>query len=310
MKNIWVVGSINMDLVGQCPRFVEPGETILGTSFAEFPGGKGANQAVALARLGQHPIMIGALGDDDFGQTYRKIFEMEGVDHHNVRIVPGTKTGVALIEVVQSGENRILVLPGANSMLSPDLVIPILSAVQSGDIVLFQLEIPLETVTAAIVCVKERGGIVVLDPAPAVALSDDLLKHIDFLTPNQTEAQILSKNSGESLQGHVSLEPANMLIRKGVGAVVQKAGKQGAYLVTKEGFHHVPPFIVEVRDTTAAGDSFNAGFAFALAHGKTPLEAIRWGNAVGALSTTVQGAQPGMPTMKQVEDLLQRSMNC
>jgi len=308
MKRLFVVGSINMDLVGLAPRFVAPGETLLGSMFAEFPGGKGANQAVALARLGAQPVLVGALGDDDFGKTYRRVMDKEGVDHRFVETITGIRTGVAMIEVAASGENRILVLPGANSQISPQQAGPVLAEVRPGDIVLFQLEIPLETVLLLLKRFREKGAVTILDPAPAFVLPRRMLELVDFLTPNETESRILAGLPPKADGDEFSLAPAQALLNLGVGKVIQKAGSRGAWLVENTQGTHVPAFAVAAVDTTAAGDSFNAGFAFALAQDKPVLEAIRWANAVAALSTTQAGAQTAMPSRPEVEELLLKKL--
>jgi len=304
MQRIFVVGSINMDLVGLAPGFVAPGETLLGSTFSEFPGGKGANQAVALARLGARPVLVGALGDDGFGDAYRRVLDREGVDGRFVEAIAGVRTGVAMIEVTANGENRILVLPGANAQLSPQHASGVLAEVQPGDLVLFQLEVPWETVLILLKRFKEKGAVTILDPAPALRLPRRMLELVDFLTPNETEARVLAGLAPETGNEPFSLTPAQALLSQGVRTVIQKAGRQGAWWLEGAEAVHVPTFAVEAVDTTAAGDSFNAGFAFALAQGRPVLEAVRWGNAVAALSTTKPGAQTAMPRWPEVEALL------
>jgi ribokinase len=301
MKNLWVVGSINMDLVAESPRFVEPGETLTGLSFREYPGGKGANQAVALARLGARPRMVGCVGDDDYGRRYLKVFEQEGVEVSAVTVAGETSTGLALIEVAGSGENRILLIPGANATVQPAHVDSILGDVKAGDLALLQLELPLTTVAYAIAELKRRGVVIILDPAPAVPLDAKLLAQVDYLTPNETEARLLGAATGAPQSG---LEAAQALQRQGVGTVILKAGSRGSFVVGRESVTPVAPFRVQAIDTTAAGDSFNAGFAFSLAQGTSVSEAARFANAVAALSTTAKGAQGAMPDFAAVSKFM------
>jgi ribokinase len=304
MKKLWVIGSINMDLVAECGRFVEPGETLIGTGVSEFPGGKGANQAVALARLGARPLMVGRLGDDPYGRRYLDIFASEGVDASFVAVAGEYPTGLALIEVAADGENRILVIPGANGGADATLVDRALSAVSEGDIALLQLELPLPTVFRAVRGLHARGATIVLDPAPAAPIPLDLLPLIDYLTPNEMEARALA--GGAFPAGH-DRDAAASLVAAGIGAVILKCGAQGSYIVTAGGTEHISPYAVDAVDTTGAGDSFNAGFAFALARGDSLRDAADFANAVGALSTMAKGAQAAMPTLEAAETIRSRS---
>jgi ribokinase len=304
MKNLWVIGSINIDLVAETPRFVEPGETLTGLSYSEFTGGKGANQAVALARLGTRPMMVGQIGDDTWGQRYRHVFQREGVDDRSVRAVPGLSTGIALIEVVSSGENRIIIIPGANGAVEPVLIDQILPRVEEGDIALLQLEIPIDTVFHAIRGLKRRKATVILDPAPARALPNEILPLIDYLTPNESEARLLAGTVSKG--DDAGLIAAKSLLRKGSGCIILKAGSRGSWVVSADRSLHVQPYPVCAIDTTAAGDSFNAGLAFALAQDKPIEEAASFANAVAALSTTAKGAQPAMPTLIQIDEFLRK----
>jgi ribokinase len=301
VKNAWVIGSINMDLVAECARFVEPGETLLGGGFSEFPGGKGANQAVALARLGARPRMVGRLGGDSYGSRYLGILAGEGVDTSCVEVADGEATGIALIEVASSGENRILVIPGANKGMDRARVDGILPMVGAGDIALLQLELPLPMVFYAIRSLHARGAIVILDPAPAAPIPPDILPFIDYLTPNETEAGLLAGKACAA--DGARLAAASALVEAGARTVILKSGPRGAYIVSGAGSRHVPPYAVDAIDTTAAGDSFNAGFAFALARGEDLYEAAAFANAVAALSTTAKGAQAAMPGLEAAERL-------
>ncbi|MFP4535254.1 MAG: ribokinase [Spirochaetaceae bacterium] len=301
-----VVGSINMDLVAQVDRFPKPGETRTGSTFGTYPGGKGANQAVALARLGAGITMAGKIGDDVFGVSYQDTFDREGVNRSIVEVENGLSTGVAVIEVDESGENHIVIVPGANGKMDREYVKRNIETIGSADYVLFQLEIPLETIRQTLSLLKDRDARTILDPAPAPAegLPSELLANVDFITPNESEAHSLTgvRVTDEGSAGRAG----EALMKQGASSVIIKAGESGAYIVDKRGVRKVEGFSVEVADTTAAGDAFNAGFAFALGEGASLEEAVRHGNAVGAMACTGFGAQSAMPTTEEVETLLDR----
>lgn len=302
MGKICVLGSLNVDLTVKLPRFHLPGETITGLDFQTFTGGKGGNQAVAAAKLGNEVLMAGKLGDDENARLYRDHMTALGIRHDAVLTQRATPSGVALIEVDEAGENRIAVVPGSNACVDRAQVDTWLCEMATCDMVLMQLEIPLDTVCYAAEKLHALGVPVMLDPAPAVPLPDALLAHVDCLTPNETELQILSGLPTDT-DAHAEAA-ARSLLAKGVKRVVAKLGARGALLVTADETLLVPGFRVNAIDTTAAGDSFNAGLATALAQGKPIAEAIRFANAVGALSTTAMGAQAAMPTMAQALALL------
>lgn len=296
-----VIGSINMDLVSQVDRFPEAGETRTGKEFGIFPGGKGANQAVALARLGGEVMMVGKVGDDVFGKRYREIFDSEGVDHDAVSTHDGSN-GVAAIQVNDAGENIIIYTPGANSAVDPAYLDSVKERFAGAGFFLFQLELPLKTVEHGLSIARENGATGILDPAPAQELSDALLASVDIITPNQGEAELLTGVEVEDAES--ARKAAEALVSRGAGSVVLKVGSEGAYVLKDHEFTHVPGFSVDVKDTTAAGDSFNAGLAFALGRGDDLVEAARFACAVGALSTTAVGAQSGMPKLDAVEELM------
>ncbi|MDN5276439.1 MAG: ribokinase [Clostridiales bacterium] len=306
MKKICVVGSLNMDLVVTVDRFPKPGETIIGREFATYPGGKGGNQAVALGRLGADVLMIGKLGNDLFGKQYLSNLKENGVVLDGVKIEEGASSGIAVIEVDSTGENHIVIVPGANGKVDRAFIEENWHLMEERDIFLFQLEIPIDTVLYAVKKLKEAGKIIILDPAPARILPDEIFLNIDYITPNETEMETLTGIRIEDVDD--LKEAGHWLIKKGVKNVIAKAGKKGAYLVTSDDFVHVPGFSVKAVDTTAAGDSFNAGFAFALAQGKGIIESIRFANAVGAISTTAKGAQSAMPFLRQVETFIGQRM--
>lgn len=295
MKKLCVVGSLNVDLTVTIPRFHKPGETITGTGFATYTGGKGGNQAVAAARLGADVTMVACVGDDGNGRMYLDTLKNEGVNTEGVKTVPGVPTGVALIEVDAKGENRIAIVPGANAEATTDVIDEMKPVLLRSDIALFQLETPIPTVNHAMAQIRRAGGIVILDPAPAQPLSDALLILCDYVTPNETELSILTGMPVGSVEEAV--KAAATLLARGAKAVINKRGGEGALLVTKDGYKLFEGFKVNVVDTTAAGDSFNAGLAVGLSMDLEIADAIRLANAVGALSTTAMGAQAAMPDL-------------
>jgi len=302
MKRYCVVGSLNMDMVTRVDRFPEPGETVRGRSFTIFPGGKGANQAVALAKLGAHVEMIGALGDDVLGQRYRQVLAGAQIGTRGVAEIRGVSTGTASIEVTDSGENHIIIVAGANDRVTPVSIESQRSLITACDYLLLQLEIPLDALTLAASIARTAGIPVILDPAPARELPLELYALVSIITPNETEARLLT---GDDTTTDAGIHRAGQrLLSRGVGSVIIKAGKRGGFLVEPGTFTHVPGFAVQVVDTVAAGDSFNAGLAAALGDGATMLDAVRFANATGALSTTREGAQSAMPSAGEVHALM------
>ena len=302
-KSIAIIGSMNVDLVSRVPRFLLPGETLQGLDFHVYPGGKGGNQAVAAARLTSGVVMLGKLGDDANSQLYRQVFRDNGIISDCVETHAGINTGTAVIEVdTSTGDNRIVYIPGANSFVDRAQVDRHWERLTRCDIFLLQLEIPMDTVRYAIDRLCRAGKTVILDPAPAVALPEGLLGQCDVVTPNEVELALLTGLPAGTPEQ--MLAAGRQLLKSGVKNVVIKAGRQGAYLVNQETERLFPGFAVKAVDTTAAGDSFNAGLAAALAQGRTLPEAVPYANAVGALSTTAAGAQGAMPTRAQTEDFL------
>jgi ribokinase len=291
-----------MDLVARAPRIPRPGETIIGGDFCTVPGGKGANQAVAAARLGARVSMVGRVGRDAFAQPLLDNLFAAGVDHTLVARDPDAATGVALIVVDDAGENSIVVAPGANMRLSPADVDDAESAIAAADALLLQLESPLETVTRAAEVAHAHGVTVILNPAPAHPLPDELLALVDVLIPNETETALLTDLPvGDLTEAEIA---ATALRELGVGTVILTLGERGALLAWEKGTGHFSAFEVTPVDTTAAGDAFVGGFAVALAEGRTLAEAVQWGNGAGALSTTKLGAQPSLPTRQELERLV------
>ena len=303
-KPIVVVGSINIDLVAVTGRIPVVGETVIGTDFQIHPGGKGANQAVAIAKLGYPVRLIGCLGNDVFGAQLRSNLLGGGVDISGVSTCEGT-SGVAFIVVSEMGENSIVVTPGANAKVTPQELAANIEIIRRAGIVLTQLEIPLETVQyLAEFCAREDVPLI-LDPAPARDLPLNIFKRIAWFTPNDTEAAFFTGGKGDNGDPVAPVEVAKMLLAKGNRGVVLKMGSHGAYIASQEGLGvEVSAVPVKAIDTTAAGDAFNGGFATGLVLGKSPLESARFALTVAAISVTRYGAQPSMPTMAEVEEFM------
>ena len=302
MKKICVFGSLNVDMTLFVPRFNLPGETLTGTGMSIFTGGKGGNQAVACARLGADVMMIGCLGDDANGRMYYDVLKKEGVDVGGMTVCEGMTSGVAFIEVVPEGENRIALSVGANGQLTPEIARKFEGEIAGCGVYMTQLENPLEAIIEGMRIAHTHGLKVVLDPAPARPLPDEIYAFCDYVTPNETELSILTGMPTDTVEQAV--EAARVLIQRGARTVLNKRGAQGVLKVTAEGHSVIPGFRVNAVDTTAAGDSFNAGFAVGLAEGMGDDDAIRLANAVGAISTTQLGAQAAMPTRAQAEALM------
>lgn len=301
MSNILVIGSLNADLVVRVSRFPAPGETISGEDLAIIPGGKGANQAVAAARQGAQVSMVGCVGDDSFGPALVQNLQSSRVDTSHVRTDPAS-TGTATIVVDAQGQNSIVLSPGANAKVSTSDVDAV--SFENAKILLLQFEIPFKTVTYAASVARQNGLRVVLNPAPARPIPDSLLANIDILIPNESELQLLT---GMPVNDMESAKPAaQALLAKGVETVIVTLGSNGALLVTPEATVNIPAFNVDVVDTTAAGDAFIGGFAAALLKGSSLEDAVRYGNASGALAATKFGAQPSLPTAEDVAQFLDK----
>jgi ribokinase len=297
MAKILVVGSINMDLVVRVPHSPKPGETVLGGDFETFPGGKGANQAVAASRMGGEVTMVGRVGNDDFGNILIQGLVEDKIKTTHVIKDSKARTGVAMISVAADGENMIVVASGANTNVSVEDVSNTRSLMRETDLLLVQLECPLETVTAAIELAKAYCVPVVLNPAPAQPLPKSLLKNVDYLTPNQNELLILT--------GEANLNDGIEKIQKwGLKNLIITLGANGARVISEGIDQHMPAHEITAVDTTAAGDAFNGALAVAIAEGKPLLEAVGYGMAAGALASTKRGAQPSLPTRDSVENLL------
>ena len=303
-KPIVVVGSINLDLVGATHRIPIAGETVAGLSFQTFPGGKGANQAVAAARLGGSVSMLGKLGTDVFGVQLRESLEQSKVNTDGIEVVP-VPSGVALITTDTKGANAITVVAGANAHLSPADLDTHIGLIRGAGILLTQLEIPLETVEYLVaLAIRERIPLV-LDPAPARQLPASLLKCVEWLTPNETEACFLLGCAPGELFETALKDAANALLALGSRNVILKLGERGCYVALLDGTRQLLP--AYAVDTTAAGDAFNGALAVALLNGQDPLSSVSWALAVAALSVTRPGAQPSMPTSLEVDHFLEES---
>ncbi|AVX90058.1 MULTISPECIES: ribokinase [Pseudomonas] len=297
--NVVVIGSLNMDLVTRAPRLPKGGETLIGHSFATVSGGKGANQAVAAARLGAQVAMVGCVGNDDYGVQLRDALLAEQIDCQAVSTVADS-SGVALIVVDDNSQNAIVIVAGANGAMTPAVIDRFDAVLQAADVIICQLEIPDATVGHALKRARELGKTVILNPAPASRpLPADWFTAIDYLIPNESEAAALSGLPVDSLEAAESA--AGQLIAMGAGKVIITLGAQGSLFANGKGFEHFPAPKVKAVDTTAAGDTFVGGFAAALASGKSEAEAIRYGQVAAALSVTRAGAQPSIPTMSDVQ---------
>jgi ribokinase len=300
-KPIVVVGSINLDLVVAADQLPAPGATVFGNTFNTFFGGKGANQAVAVAKLGYPVIMIGNVGSDSFGAQLIEGLKSSGVDVTRVERVAGA-SGVAVITIDEHGENAIVVVPGANATLSSSQLDKYRAVLRGAGAILTQLEIPFETTRYLAELAGKFDIPLILDPAPVQALPESLLKNLTWITPNETEARLLLSADGQPKSDE---QTAQTLLDAGVRNVILKLGARGALVAERNStMACVPGFKVAAVDTTAAGDAFNGAFAVAILRGMKPLEAARFANAVAAISVTRHGAQPSMPSSEEVEQFL------
>jgi len=307
-QKILVVGSINMDLVVRTRHMPDPGETVRGDKFIISPGGKGANQAVAAARLGAECRMIGRVGADTFGEQLLAGLKAEGIDCTDVTATDEATTGVAMVIVDRMGENSIVVASGANATLRPDDLFARAELFADADAVLLQLELPLPTVRAAIQLAKAHQCRTVLDPAPAPKPMPADLCSVDILTPNVSEAQNITGK--HAIEERIDKLVASELIGLGASAAVLKLGPRGSLVVMSDGhFYTVPAYKVEVVDTTAAGDAFTAALTLAVSRGQRLHEAARFANAAGALACTKFGAFESMPTGDEVRMLMEDQPN-
>src|SRR5580704_7014773 len=304
-KPIVVVGSINLDLVATADHVPLPGETLTGKSFNIFHGGKGANQAVGVGRLGYPVSMVGKVGDDSFGPELKASLRKAKVEVKAVITVTGS-SGVALINIGSDGQNNIVVVPGANGKLLPKDISAHSGLLRTAGMILAQLEIPLITLETLAVFAHRNKIPLMLDPAPARELPAGVLQATTWITPNESETRILcGLGPHEPVTPETAARCADLLLARGPKNVVIKMGSQGAYIATSDGLREMlPSFSVKAVDSTAAGDAFNAGLAVSLLSGKNPREAARYASAVAAISVTRNGAQPSMPTSREVTKFL------
>jgi ribokinase len=306
-NSVLVIGSANLDMVVATERFPKSGETMFANKFQMFPGGKGANQAVCCSKLGGEVHFLGKIGNDIFGERLRKSMESDGVDLRYLLTDIEESTGLAFITVDDSGQNQIIVISGSNKNLSPSDIEESKRLFELTNLTLLQLEVPLETVIRAAELARQHGHIVILNPAPARNLPGQLLKLVDYLTPNETEAEILTGISVNDKDS--ATRAAKELIREGVSTVIITLGDKGSILVTPGKTEIFPAMNVIAVDTTAAGDAFNGALAYSIAAAGKVEDAVRFATNVAAFSVTRIGAQPSMPTQKELKEFLSREVH-
>ncbi|HEO8418140.1 TPA: ribokinase [Yersinia enterocolitica] len=304
---ILVIGSFMMDLIVRTPRAPQNGETIIGKNFSQLPGGKGANQAVAAARLGGKVIMAGKVGSDEFGKRALSTLMKEKVDIQHIQQDSKNPTGIGFITLEENGNNRIIVVPGANLNFKIHDLDNIKSLIRNAEIMVLQLEMDLEMIEQAVSYAASFEVPVILNPAPAQPLSDSLLRKITYLTPNETEAEILTGVKINSLQD--AEEAGKILLEKGVKNVIITLAEKGSLIVTEKETCHVPSYHVDLVDSVAAGDSFNGALAVGITEGKPLQEVVKFANAVGALTVTKEGAIPSLPSYDDVKDFMGKIKN-
>lgn len=299
-NKIVVVGSSNTDMVVKVPHIPAPGETVLGSELLTIPGGKGANQAVSAARVGGDVVFIACVSDDTFGTESIENYKKDNIDTSFIKVKPGMHSGVALINVAKDGENSIAVAPGANSHLLPGDIANARDAFAGAGIVLAQLEIPLETVDAVASLAGEHKIPMILNPAPGASLPAELLGKIDIITPNETEAALLTGT--REVNDDTVPAMARELHNLGIETVIITLGNKGVYLLNSAFQGMIPGYGVKAVDTTAAGDVFNGALASALSQRKTVREAIDFAQRAAAISVTRMGAQPSAPKLNEITD--------
>jgi ribokinase len=300
-SKIVVVGSANTDFVLSMTELPSKGETVLGDQFRVVRGGKGANQAVAAARLGADVTFVARLGTDSFGSEAIAAYREEGIRTDFIVQDPDIHSGIALIMVNRNGENMIAVGPGANSRLSTEDVLAASTAIREADCLLLQLEIPLEAVQTAIDIAHHHNVRVILNPAPAQKIPPEILQRVDYLTPNETETAILAGENPSTINQNSLPHLASIL---GISNLIVTLGSRGACVLQAGHIHYVPTFPIKPVDTTASGDAFNGALAVGLARNKSLLQAVQYANAAGAITATRPGAQPSLPTKQEVDQFM------
>jgi ribokinase len=304
MKQIAVVGSFVMDLIARVDAFPNDGQTIIGGAFLCLPGGKGANQAVAASRLGGSVQMFGRVGTDGYGETFLNVFKEANIDISYVKKLAEFPTAVGLIQIDNRAENRIVVIPGANYGYTETDLMADSEAIFKSDLVVTQLELRHEVTYKLIELCFEQGVPIVLNPAPAVKIPNEILKKVTYLTPNETELEILTDLKIETLDdAKIAITKLLML---GIKVVIATLGKNGALIGSNDGFRHIPGYTVEAIDTVAAGDSFNGALAVGIVEGKPMTDIVAYANAVGALTVTKHGAIPSLPYTSEVDAFMKR----
>ena len=306
-KNIVVIGSSNTDMIIKVACIPKPGETVIGGEFSMAAGGKGANQAVAAARAGGKVVFIARVGEDMFGEQSVKGFIKDGINVDNIIRDKNAPSGIALIFVDEKGENSIAVASGANANVSPVDIRAAKDVIASASILLMQLETPIETVKTAAEIAADYGVKVILNPAPAQKLGDDILRHISILTPNESEAELLTGIKVEDEKG--AEDAANLLLAKGIDTVLITLGSRGVYVAESDFNGIIPGFSVKAVDTTAAGDVFNGVLTVSLSENKSVCDTVKFANAAAALSVTKLGAQTSAPYHKEIEAFLNTEFN-
>ncbi|UZD15363.1 ribokinase [Gallibacterium anatis] len=302
MHKLTVLGSINADHVIQVPHFPQPGETLSGQNYHIVYGGKGANQAVAAARLGAKVDFIACIGEDKIGLEMKQAFQKDGINTDSIATIQGETTGIAMIQVADSGENSIVISAGANAHLTTDIVDKFKQKILDADALLMQLETPLDAIIYATKIAKQAGKHTVLNPAPAKALPDELLAQLTMITPNETEAEVLT--GVKVVDEQSAAQAAAVFHQKGVAIVLITLGAKGVFISRNALQKIIPGFRVQAKDTTAAGDTFNGALVTALLEQKSLEEAIQFAHAAAAISVTRFGAQTSIPNRQETLDFL------
>lgn len=298
-KNILVIGSINMDLIVSTDEIPKIGETVLGKSLTQNPGGKGANQAVAASKLGGSVDFLGMVGEDIYGEKALESIKKGGVNTDSIKRLRDTSTGIAVISVDSKGDNNIIVIQGANNEIDKEYIENNKNLIEKSDIIVIQLEIPLETVRYTLETAKKLGKTTILNPAPAGQIGDDILKYVDILIPNEHELRRITEM--EVKNDETLVKAAEVLVEKGIEKLIVTLGESGVMYMDKEGYKLYPGYKVDVVDTTAAGDSFIGGFVSSYAEGENVGKAIEIGQKTAALCVQKKGAQVAMPSREEVE---------